>query len=143
MQPCCGAAFAGAAAGAADCCGGGGGGGGNVLTTGAGAATTVARGIATVSVCSPFCSVAALRSTDCKIQPLWPSPVRSRTVSRVAVSMNTATPSLPLATVPTSVKFGCCGAAGGGGGGGRGAAAGGLAITCAGARRDGVNSGRV
>src|SRR3984957_3155460 len=137
MQPCCGAAFAGAAAGAAVFWGGGGGGGGNVLTTGAGAATTVARGIATVSVCSPFCSVAALRSTDRRIQPPWPSPVR-----RLAVSMNTATPSFPLATVPTSVKFGCCGAAGGGGGGGRGAATGALAITGAGAPRAGLNRGR-
>jgi len=73
MQPCCGGAFIGGdpgAGGGAAAWGGGAGGGGNVLTTGAGAATTVARGIASVSVCSPFCSVAALCSTDCKIQPL-------------------------------------------------------------------------
>ena len=114
-----------------------------MLTTGAGAATAVARGSASVSVCRPFCSVAALRSTDCKIQPLWPSPVRSRTVSRVVGSMNTATPSFSPATVPTSVKFGCCGTAGGGGADGRGAATGTLATTGAGGRRDGVNSGRV
>ncbi len=57
--------------------------------------------------------------------------------------MNTATPSFSPATVPTSVKFGCCGTAGGGGGGGRGAATGTLATTGAGGRRDGVNSGRV
>ena len=136
MQPCYCGTFAGGGAGAAAC---GGGGGGKVLTTGAGAATTVARGIASVSVCSPFCSVAALCSTDCKIQPLWPSPVRSRTVSRVVVSMNTATASFWPATVPTRVKFGCCGSADGD----RGAATGTLATTGTGARRDGVNSGRV
>ena len=73
MQPCAGGTFCGAFCGAGGLaldCGGGGGGGGNVLTTGAGAATAVARGSASVSVCPFFCSVAALRSTDCKIQPL-------------------------------------------------------------------------
>jgi hypothetical protein len=146
MQPCAGGALCGVfcgAGGLAPNCGGGGGGGGNVLTTGAGAATAVARGSASVSVCPPFCSVAALRATDCKIQPLWPSPVRSRTVSRVVGSTNTAMPSLSPATVPTNVKFGCCVTAGGGAGGGRGAATGTLATAGAGARRDGVNSGRV
>ena len=144
MQPCLCGAFAGG--GAPNCGGvgggGGGGGGGNAVTTGAGACVSVGFGIAKVSVCSPFCSVAARRSTDCKTQPLWPSPVRSRTVSRVAVSMNTAKPSLSPATVPTNVKFGCGGAAGGAAGG-RGAATGALAMTGAGGRRDGVNSGRV
>ena len=123
-------------------CGGGAGGDGKGLTTGAGACVAVGFGIAKVSVWSPFCNVAARRSIDCKIQPPWPSPVRSRTVSRVAVSMNTATPSFSPATVPTRVKFGCCSTAGGGGGG-LGAATGTLATTGAGARRDGVNSGRV
>ena len=56
--------------------------------------------------------------------------------------MKTAKPSLPLATVPTRVRLGCSGTAGGGGGG-RGATAGAAAITGAGGRRDGVNSGRV
>ena len=73
---------------------------------------------------------------------MWPSPVRSRTVSRVVVSMNTARPSFSPATVPTNVKFGCCGTAGGVGGG-RGAATGTLAATGAGGRRDGVNNGRM
>lgn len=75
MQPCVGGAFCGVFCGAGGLaldCGGGGGGGGKVLTTGAGAgaATAVARGSASVSVCPSFCSVAALRSTDRKIQPL-------------------------------------------------------------------------
>jgi hypothetical protein len=141
MQPCaCGGVPDAGALGTA--CGVGGGGGGSALITGAVAGVSVGFGIASVSVCPPFCSVAVRRSIDCKIQPLWPSPVRSRTVSRVVVSMNTATPSFSPATVPTSVKFGCCGTAGVGGGG-RGAATGTLATTGVGGRRDGVNSGRV
>src|SRR5580704_3399201 len=144
MQPCAcgGVPDAGGLAPACGVGGGGGGGGGNALITGAVAGVSVGFGIASVSVCSPFCSVAVRRSIDCKIQPLWPSPVRSRTVSRVVVSMNTATPSFSPATVPTSVKFGCCGTAGGGGAG-RGAATGTLATAGVGGRRDGVNSGRV
>src|SRR5579862_8088930 len=142
MQPGVGGAGVGGGGALALDCGGGAGGGGKGLTTGAGACVAVGFGIAKVSVWSPFCNVAARRSIDCKIQPPWPSPVRSRTVSRVAVSMNTATPSFSPATVPTKVKFGCCGTAGGGGGG-RGAATGTLATTGAGGRRDGVNSGRV
>src|SRR5580700_5364496 len=143
MQPCaCGGVPDAGALAPACGGGGGGGGGGNALITGAVAGMSVGFGSASVSVRSPFCSVAVRRSIDCKIQPLWPSPVRSRTVSRVVVSMNTATPSFSPATVPTRVKFGCCGSAGGGGAG-RGAATGTVATTGAGGRRDGVNSGRV
>ena len=113
-------------------CGGGGGGGGNGPTTGAGAATAVARGSASVSVCPPFCSVAALRSTDCKIQPLWPSPVRSRTsIPRRRVDEHGDGLASRRRRCRPASSFGRRGTAGGGGGGGRGAATGTLAIAWA------------
>jgi hypothetical protein len=68
MQPCRCAPSAGGGGLAFDS--GGGGGGGKVLTTGVGACASVGFGIVSVSVCPPFCNFAALRSTDCKIQPL-------------------------------------------------------------------------